>query len=50
MQLIGDMPITYRRYSMSSSQNALVLIARILLSFIFIYSGFGKLTDPLKTA
>lgn len=35
---------------MSSSQNALVLVARILLSFIFIYSGFGKLTDPAGTA
>ncbi|MFF2320657.1 DoxX family protein [Agrobacterium sp. NPDC058088] len=35
---------------MSSSQNVLVLIARILLSFIFIYSGFGKLTDPSGTA
>jgi putative oxidoreductase len=36
--------------SMTSSQNVLVLIARILLSFIFIYSGFGKLTDPAGTA
>ncbi len=35
---------------MSSSQNALVLVARILLSFIFIYSGFGKLADPAGTA
>lgn len=35
---------------MTSSQNVLVLIARILLSFIFIYSGFGKLTDPAGTA
>ena len=35
---------------MSSSQNALVLVARILLSFIFILSGFGKLTDPASTA
>lgn len=35
---------------MSSSQNVLVLIARILLSFIFIYAGFGKLTDPAGTA
>ncbi len=35
---------------MSNSQNVLVLIARILLSFIFIYSGFGKLTDPSGTA
>ncbi len=35
---------------MSSSQNVLVLIARILLSFIFIYAGFGKLTDPVRPA
>jgi putative oxidoreductase len=35
---------------MTSSQNVLVLIARILLSFIFIYSGFGKLTDASSTA
>lgn len=35
---------------MSNSQNAIVLIARILLSFIFIYSGFGKLVDPAGTA
>lgn len=35
---------------MSSSQNALVLVARILLSFIFILSGFDKLTDPSGTA
>ncbi len=35
---------------MSSSQNALVLVARILLSFIFVYSGFGKLMDPAGTA
>lgn len=34
---------------MSSSQNALVLVARILLSFIFVYSGFGKLMDPAGT-
>ena len=35
---------------MSNSQSVLILIARILLSFIFIYSGFGKLTDPAGTA
>ncbi|MDA5632049.1 MULTISPECIES: DoxX family protein [Rhizobium/Agrobacterium group] len=35
---------------MTSSQNVLVLIARILLSFIFIYSGFGKLTDASSTS
>lgn len=35
---------------MSNSQNTLVLIARVLLSFIFIMSGFSKLTDPAGTA
>jgi len=35
---------------MSSTNSAVLLIARILLSFIFIYSGFGKLTDPAGTA
>jgi putative oxidoreductase len=35
---------------MSSSNNALILVARVLLSFIFIYSGFGKLLDPAGTA
>jgi putative oxidoreductase len=30
--------------------NVLILIARILLSFIFILSGFGKLADPAQTA
>ena len=35
---------------MSSSNNALVLIARVLLSFIFIYYGYGKLIDPAGTA
>ena len=35
---------------MSNSQNTLVLIARVLLSFIFIMSGYGKLTDPAGTA
>jgi putative oxidoreductase len=35
---------------MSNTNNAVLLIARILLSFIFIYSGFGKLTDPAGTA
>ncbi|NRP71838.1 Inner membrane protein YqjF [Ensifer psoraleae] len=32
------------------SQNVIVLIGRILLSIIFIMSGFGKLTDPTATA
>lgn len=35
---------------MSNSNNAIILIARILLSFMFIYAGFGKLTDPSGTA
>lgn len=35
---------------MSTTNNAILLIARILLSFIFILSGFGKLTDPASTA
>ncbi|WP_111561795.1 DoxX family protein [Rhizobium sp.] len=35
---------------MSNTQNIVILVARILLSFIFIYSGFGKLTDPAGTA
>ncbi|MBP1850467.1 DoxX family protein [Rhizobium halophytocola] len=36
--------------SNTSTQNAVVLVARILLSFMFIYSGFGKLADPAATA
>lgn len=32
------------------STNLLLLIARVLLSFMFILSGFGKLTDPAATA
>ncbi len=32
------------------SQNVIVLIGRILLSIIFITSGFGKLGDPSGTA
>ncbi|MGV1827852.1 DoxX family protein [Agrobacterium vitis] len=35
---------------MSNTNNAILLVARILLSFIFILSGFGKLTDPASTA
>lgn len=31
------------------SQNVIVLIGRILLSLIFIISGFSKLTDPSST-
>ncbi|MGO4437690.1 DoxX family protein [Rhizobium sp. RAF56] len=30
--------------------NVIILIARILLSFMFILSGFGKLSDPAGTA
>ena len=32
------------------SKSVLILVARILLSFIFILSGFGKLADPAATA
>lgn len=35
---------------MSNTQNVVILVARILLSFMFIYAGFGKLTDPAGTA
>ena len=35
---------------MTNTNNVVVLIARILLSIIFILSGFGKLTDPSATA
>jgi putative oxidoreductase len=35
---------------MSTTQNTVLLVARILLSFMFIYSGFGKLMDPSGTA
>jgi putative oxidoreductase len=35
---------------MSTTNNALILLARILLSVIFIVSGFGKLADPAGTA
>ncbi|KPF45706.1 DoxX family protein [Rhizobium sp. G187] len=35
---------------MSSTNNALLVLVRVLLSFIFILSGFGKLTDPTATA
>lgn len=30
--------------------NVIILVARILLSYIFITAGFGKLTDPSGTA
>ena len=35
---------------MSSTNNTIILVARILLAFMFIYTGFGKLTDPSGTA
>jgi putative oxidoreductase len=35
---------------MSNTQNTVILVARILLAFMFIYTGFGKLTDPAGTA
>lgn len=35
---------------MSSPNSALLLLARILLSFMFIYSGFGKIMDASGTA
>jgi putative oxidoreductase len=35
---------------MSNTNNAIILIARILLSFMFIFAGFGKVTDPAATA
>lgn len=35
---------------MSANSNAIILLARVLLSFLFIYSGFGKLSDPAGTA
>jgi putative oxidoreductase len=35
---------------MSNTNNVVILVARILLSFMFIYAGFGKLTDPAGTA
>ncbi len=35
---------------MSNTNNAIILVARVLLSFMFILAGFGKLTDPAGTA
>jgi putative oxidoreductase len=35
---------------MSATNNGLLVLARILLSFMFIMSGFGKLADPTGTA
>ena len=35
---------------MSNTNNIIILVARILLAFMFIFAGFGKLTDPAGTA
>ncbi|KAA0699632.1 DoxX family protein [Neorhizobium sp. P12A] len=35
---------------MSNVNNTVILVARILLAFMFIYTGFGKLSDPSATA
>lgn len=35
---------------MSATNNIVILAARVLLSFMFIMSGFGKLVDPAATA
>ncbi len=35
---------------MSNVNNIVILVARILLAFMFIYTGFGKLADPAGTA
>ncbi|MBB3408573.1 putative oxidoreductase [Rhizobium sp. BK316] len=35
---------------MSNTNNVLILLARILLSFMFILAGFGKVTDAAGTA
>jgi putative oxidoreductase len=35
---------------MSNTNNTILLVARILLAFMFILAGFGKLTDPAQTA
>ncbi|PYB77932.1 MULTISPECIES: DoxX family protein [Rhizobium] len=35
---------------MSSANNALLVLVRVLLSFMFIMSGYGKLADPAGTA
>lgn len=35
---------------MSATNNGLLVLVRILLSFMFILSGFDKLTDPAGTA
>ena len=35
---------------MSSTNNSLLVLVRVLLSFMFIMSGYGKLADPAGTA
>ena len=35
---------------MSATNNGLLVLVRILLSFMFIMSGYGKLADPTGTA
>ena len=35
---------------MSATNNGLLVLVRILLSFMFIMSGFNKLVDPTGTA
>jgi putative oxidoreductase len=35
---------------MSATNNGLLVLVRILLSFLFIMAGFGKLADPASTA
>lgn len=35
---------------MSATNNGLLVLVRILLSFMFIMAGFGKLADPAGTA
>ncbi|CDM56612.1 MULTISPECIES: DoxX family protein [Rhizobium] len=35
---------------MSNTNNAIILVARVLLSFMFILAGFGKLADAAGTA
>ncbi|KQV68255.1 DoxX family protein [Rhizobium sp. Root1220] len=35
---------------MSHTNSSIILVARVLLAFMFIYTGFGKLSDPAGTA
>jgi putative oxidoreductase len=36
--------------SNTNTNNIVILVARILLAFMFIYTGYGKLIDPSATA